>query len=53
MQLGADFEFGNNWLINFDVRYINIETDAKLDGVKIGTVDINPWVYAIALGRRF
>jgi outer membrane protein len=53
MQLGADFEFGNNWLINFDVRYINIETDAKLDGAKIGTVDINPWVYAIALGRRF
>jgi outer membrane protein len=53
MQLGADFEFGNNWLINFDVRYINIETDAKVDGAKIGTVDINPWVYAIALGRRF
>jgi outer membrane protein len=53
MQLGADIELSNDWLINFDVRYINIETDAKVDGVKIGTVEINPWVYAIAVGRRF
>jgi outer membrane protein len=53
MQLGADIELSNDWLINFDVRYISIETDAKVDGTKIGTVDINPWVYAIAVGRRF
>jgi outer membrane protein len=53
LQLGADIEVSDNWLVNLDVRYINIETDAKVDGVKIGTVDINPWVYAIAVGRRF
>ena len=53
MQLGADIELSNDWLINFDLRYISIETDAKVDGTKIGTVDINPWVYAIAVGRRF
>jgi outer membrane protein len=61
-QLGADWLFGNNWLVNFDVRWINIETDAEVtldDGVnapvtaEIGTVEIDPWVYQINVGYRF
>ncbi len=52
-QMGADIVLENDWVINFDFRYISIETDATLDGANIGTVDINPWVYAIAVGRRF
>ncbi len=52
-QLGADVALQNDWVINFDFRYINIETDAKLDGVKLGTVDINPFVYSISVGKRF
>ena len=43
----------NDWVINLEFRYINIETDAKLDGAVLGTVDINPWVYSISVGRRF
>lgn len=53
IQLGADYLVGDKWLVNFDVRYINIETDAKLDGTNIGTVKIDPWVYGISLGYRF
>ena len=53
LQVGADIELSNDWLINLDFRYINIETDVSANGAKLGTVEINPWVYAIAVGRRF
>jgi len=60
-QVGADWKLGDKWLVNLDVRYINIETDATVtldDGTgpvtgEIGTVDINPWVYSINVGYRF
>jgi outer membrane protein len=56
-QLGADINFSEQWFANIDVRYIQIETDAKItaDGEteKLGTVKINPMVYSIMLGYRF
>jgi outer membrane protein len=60
-QVGADWMINDNWLVNFDVRYINIESDAKLtidDGTgpetgDIGTVDINPWVFSLNIGYKF
>jgi outer membrane protein len=52
-QLGADWFLGSNWLVNLDVRYIDIDTDAKLDGTDIGSVSIDPWLYGINVGYRF
>jgi outer membrane protein len=53
LQLGADFDVGDNWFFNVDVRYIDIETDAELDGDALATVNIDPWVYGINVGWRF
>lgn len=57
LQIGADWTFDKNWLINFDFRYIDIETDATVsDGLtsaEIGTVAIDPFVYSINIGYRF
>ena len=57
LQLGADWTFNNNWLINFDFRYIDIETDATAsDGTtsaELGSVAIDPYVYSINIGYRF
>ena len=57
LQLGADWNFGNNWLINIDFRYIDIETDATAsdgtDSIDLGTVAIDPYVYSINIGYRF
>ena len=39
--------------LNFDVRWINIETDAELDGDALETVEIDPLVYSLTLGWRF
>mgnify|MGYP001048269651 FL=1 len=52
-QAGVDFAFGADWFINVDVRWIDIDTDAKLDGSGIGTVEIDPMVYGLSIGRRF
>ena len=52
-QVGADVLIGDQWLLNFDLRGIDIETDAKLNGGDLGTVAIDPMVYSISLGYRF
>lgn len=57
LQLGADWMLGDRWLLNFDLRYIDIESDLTVsDGIaseQIGTVTIDPWVYSVNLGVRF
>jgi outer membrane protein len=60
-QVGVDFTFGDSWFLNGDIRWINIESKAKLsatiDGVDetvpLGTVKIDPFVYSIMIGYRF
>ena len=52
-QLGVDIDVAPNWFVNADLRYISISTDATLNGVGIGTVDINPWVLGLTVGTRF
>jgi len=57
VQLGADWTFGNRWLLNFDLRYIDIESDLTasdgVDSAELGTVKIDPWVYSINIGYSF
>lgn len=45
--------FAERWLFTADVCWMNIETDAKVDGAKAGAVNINPRVYGLAVGYRF
>ncbi|MDT8320362.1 MAG: OmpW family outer membrane protein [Xanthomonadales bacterium] len=52
-QVGADIMLGEAWFLNVNARYIDIETDATLDGAPLGTVEIDPWVYGAHLGFRF
>jgi outer membrane protein len=50
---GLDVALGSDWFLNAAVRWLNIETDAKLDGVKAGKVKIDPWAFGLSLGYRF
>jgi outer membrane protein len=57
-QAGADFDMGNGWFINADMKYIGLKTTASFTYGAAATkasldVDINPWVYGIGIGRRF
>jgi len=58
--IGVDFAVGEkkDWFLNANVRWIDIDTDAvvKVPGagsLKLGTVEIDPWVYSVQVGKRF
>ena len=53
LQGGVDVDFSENWFFNFDVRWIQIETEA--DSATTGKFDvaIDPWVVGFAVGRTF
>jgi len=51
-QVGIDIG-EREWFLNLNARYIQIESDAELNGADIGTVDINPMVYGVHVGYRF
>lgn len=52
-QVGADYDINEKWFVNFDVRWMDIDTDAELDGVEVETVEIDPLVYSLTVGWRF
>ncbi|MDX9685964.1 OmpW family outer membrane protein [Halopseudomonas formosensis] len=55
-QVGADYMLNDNWMINAQVRYIDIETTGKtsLGGAPVKVdVDVDPWVYMVGLGYKF
>lgn len=52
-QLGADWKFNEKWLINFDLRWIDINSDLTVDGLDLGEVEIDPLVYSINIGYAF
>ena len=57
VQVGADYDLGDNWSVNVSARYIDISTDATFDvaGDSIGkaSVDVDPMVYSVMLGYTF
>ena len=50
---GIDFAVGERSAIRVDARWIDIDTDVKLDGTDIGTVNIDPIVYGAAYVMKF
>ncbi|MBY0529309.1 MAG: outer membrane beta-barrel protein [Rhabdochlamydiaceae bacterium] len=55
VQAGLDVFFYKDWLINFDVKYVWIDTRAHLNGGVNGSVhvDVNPWLFGIGIGRKW
>lgn len=52
-QVGFDVLFNDKWFFNMDARFIDIDTKATLDGVSLGKVEIDPWVFGGHIGFRF
>ncbi|HVJ39415.1 MAG TPA: OmpW family outer membrane protein [Stenotrophomonas sp.] len=50
---GVDFAVAKNGSLRVDARWIDIDSDVKLNGQKIGRVNIDPWVYGVAYVHRF
>lgn len=53
-QLGADIDVSDNMFVNFDVRWIDIDTEAEVSPLGLEfDVDIDPFVYSLTLGWKF
>lgn len=59
-QAGVDIALNNDWFVNLDVKYIDIDTTAKFTNIANGAIshakidaDIDPFVFGIGIGRRF
>lgn len=53
LHAGIDFKVGENGAIRVDVRWMDIDSDVKLDGAKLGSAKIDPLVYGAAYVWRF
>ncbi len=55
LQAGLDYQFADNWSLNFDVKKIFLETDVKVNGGAINAKDVNidPWIFGIGIGYKF
>ena len=50
---GLDFAVGQDKWLRLDARWIDIDTDVKVNGAGVGTVNIDPMVYGAAFVWSF
>lgn len=54
---GMDYDLNDNWFLNFDVKYIDVDTDASFSNTTVGRVrvdvDLDPVVFGMGMGYRF
>ena len=51
--VGVDFPITANGSLRIDARWADIDTKVKLDGARLGTVNIDPMVYGISYIHAF
>jgi outer membrane protein len=53
LHAGVDLKVGEQGAIRVDVRWMDIDSDVKVDGAKLGSATIDPLVYGAAYVLRF
>jgi outer membrane protein len=53
LQAGVDFPLGGGWLLNLDVKKVQIQTDVFSAGTKAGNFKVDPLLLAVGVGKRF
>jgi outer membrane protein len=53
LQVGVDVPIGGGWLLNFDMKKVQISTDVFSGSTKVGTFKIDPMLYSVGVGLRF
>lgn len=53
LQAGLDIKIDRHWLVNFDIKKVQIRSDVMVSGSKISTVKIDPWLFGVGVGYRF
>jgi len=53
VQAGADVPVGGGWLINVDLKKVQIKTNVYLNGADRGKFKVDPTLLGIGVGKRF
>ena len=52
LQAGMDVTLSDQWSLSLDAKKAWISTDVSLNGTKLTTVGVNPWIVGVGLGYR-
>lgn len=54
-QIGVDVPLGNGWLLNLDVKKVQIKTDVLVGATEVnaGSFKVDPWLIGVGVGKRF
>lgn len=50
---GVDVRIAPRWSITLDVRWMDIASNVKVNGAKVGHVTVNPLAYGVSFAYRF
>lgn len=53
VQAGLDYEMSKNWVLNLDIKKVQIRTDISSAGTKVGEFEVDPWLIGVGIGLRF
>lgn len=53
LQVGVDFPLGGGWMLNLDVKKVQIQTDVFSGGAKAGSFKVDPLLVGVGIGKRF
>ena len=53
LQVGVDVPLGGGWLLNADVKKVNIGTKVLANGASLGKFKVDPVLVGIGVGKRF
>ena len=53
LQAGVDIPLGGGWLLNADVKKVQIETTVYSSGNSAGKFKVDPTLFALGVGKRF
>jgi outer membrane protein len=53
LNVGVDVPIGGGWLLNLDVKKVQLKTDVSSRGAKVGTFKVDPTLVSLGVGYRF
>ena len=53
LQAGFDYQLDSNWSLNLDIKKVQIKTDVRSFGTKVGSFKADPLLVGVGVGYRF